>query len=151
MPSLTRSSSATARLANGGFIGALSAAGLAIVAAAILAGRPGVLSAAGAAGLVIIYFGAGQLVERFALRMADATGMTITLLGYVVRVGLLGLLLWASMSIPAIRETMVADWVATGAIAGVLGWLTGLLFAHSRSRVPVYDQPYEPPTGWEEQ
>lgn len=151
MPSQTRALPMTSRLAGGGLIGALGLAGAVTIVAAFVAGGAGVLSAVGAALLVIIYFGAGQLVERFALQLADATGLTITLFGYIVRVVLLGVLLWASMSTPAIRAAMIPTWVAAGAIAAVFGWLTGVLVRHARSRVAIYDRPYEAPQGWDEQ
>jgi len=134
----------------GGLLGAVLASILTVALAVPIAGRLGLISAAGAAALVIAYFGLGQLIAGHTLRRANRGGLVITMVGYLVRVVLLGVLLWLSLTQPGIRTGLSSSWAAAGAIAAVFGWLTGLLVVNARARVPIYDREYRPPEGWED-
>lgn len=116
----------------------------------VVDGTRGMISVAGAALLVLAYFVSGQIVERQALQMADATGMTITMAAYAVRIALVGVVLWFSMSNPAVSALLSSTWVAIGALTAVIAWLTGLMISHAKARVPIYDKPYQAPAGWDE-
>lgn len=118
--------------------------------AALVAGSSGLISVILAAGLVLAYFGSGQWVESHTLRLANANGMTITMASYALRVGLLGVILWWAMSNPTISGLLSPNWVAAGALTALVGWLSGLMIAHARSRIPIYDTPYEAPMGWDQ-
>ncbi len=150
MPAQTRARTGSSRLAALAGLACLGASAVMIVAGALFDGARGAISVAGASALVLAYFVSGQLIERQALQMADASGMTITMVSYAVRIGLVGSVLWLAMSTPAIAGALSSTWVAIGALVAVLGWLTGLMVGHARSRVPVYDQPYQAPAGWDE-
>ncbi len=123
--------------------------GLSVVTATIVDQRRGLASASAGVVLVLAYFWTGQVVERSAMRLANSQGMVLIMSGYLVRVVLLGFLLsWALSS--ATPASLVSQlWVGAGAFAAVIGWLSGLIVVHSRMRIPIYDQPYVAPKGWD--
>lgn len=127
------------RLFVGGLVGWNAALVVAAVAGAVLAGATGLLSALVGAALALAYYAIGQGVQ---MQYADAPPRTIraaSLASYVIRVSLLGLLLWASLSWPAIMDALDARGLFAGIVSGVLGWLVGLVVAFRRLRVPTYD------------
>lgn len=121
------------------------------VLATVLDQMRGLISVTAMAALVLGYFVAGLVVERFAMRYPDGTGMTITLASYAVRVALLGVILWWAMATPAIIAQLSPGWLAAGAIGALLAWTGGLMFWHARARIPIYDRPYEAPQGWDDE
>ncbi|HET7724923.1 MAG TPA: hypothetical protein VFK68_09810 [Propionibacteriaceae bacterium] len=128
------------RLFVGGLVGWNGALVVAAVVGALLAGVTGLLSALVGAALALAYYAIGQGVQ---MQYADAPPRTIraaSIASYVVRVSLLGLLLWASLSWPAIMAALDARGLFAGIVAGVLGWLVGLVVAFRRLRVPTYDR-----------
>ncbi len=136
-------------LGRGAQLVSLGASIVCAVPATLLDGGRGLLSVAVAAGLVVAYFVSGQLVEGAALQMADRNGMTLMLASYAGRVGLVGLILWWAMSTPLVSGALSSTWVALGSLVALVGWLTGLVIWHSRARIPIYDRPYEAPSGWD--
>ena len=142
----------TTRLADparGAFVVGVGASLLCATAGLLLGGLQGLTSSVLASILVLVFFISGQLVEGVALRMADGTGLTLTLVSYAARVGLFGLILWLAASTPAISGQWSRTWFAAGALTALIGWLTGLVVADSRARVPVYDRSYQAPEGWD--
>lgn len=119
--------------------------------AAVVDQTRGLLSVLAMALLVLAYFAAGWAVERVALRYPDSTGMTITLASYAVRVALLGVILWWTMSTPSLVAQLSPVWLAVGAVGALLAWTSGLMWWHSRARIPIYDRPYEAPEGWDDE
>lgn len=131
------------------FVAVASVVSIAAVVATVLDQTRGLFSVLAAGGLVLAYFATGLLVERFAMQYPDATGMTITMASYAIRVALLGVVLWWGMSTPTVAGQLSSGWVAVGAVGALLAWTSGLMWWHSRSRIAVYDQPYEAPEGWD--
>jgi hypothetical protein len=121
-----------------------------LVLAMILGGLPQL----GSAGLIIItvalYFVIGQVVERLALGLADYSGLMWVLLGYVVRVGILGALLYWWLGHPESSAWVDKTWFFIGGAAAVMGWLGGLMWAQLKSRQQVYDKEYVAPKDWQE-
>lgn len=115
----------------------------------VFGGVSGAVSALAAAMLVVVFFLSGQVVESLTLRMADWNGLTITVAFFVLRVALFGAALWAAASNPAIADAWSNTWFAAGALAALIGWQTGLVIAHARIRVPIYDHGYQSPQGWD--
>lgn len=124
---------------------------LAAVAATFFDQTRGLISVLASATLVLAYFVGGLLTERIALQYPDSTGITITLASYAVRVGLLGVILWWAMSTPLLSDRLIPLWVAVGALGALLAWTSGLMWWHSRARIPIYDRPYEAPAGWDDE
>lgn len=128
------------RLFVGGLVGWNAALVIAAVVGALLAGATGLLSALVGAALALAYYAIGQGVQ---MQYADAPPRTIraaSITSYVVRVSLLGLLLWASISWPGIVAALDARGLFAGIVSGVLGWLVGLVVAFRRLRVPTFDE-----------
>ena len=93
----------TTRLADparGAFVVGVGASLLCATAGLLLGGLQGLTSSVLASILVLVFFISGQLVEGVALRMADGTVLTLTLVSYAARVGLFGLILWLAASTP---------------------------------------------------
>lgn len=128
----------------------LAATVLCAVVAGILDQSRGLLSVAAAASLVLAYFISGMLAERIAMQRTDGSGMLIVMASYALRVGALGVALWWSMSTPAVAERLNSTWVAVGGLTALATWLAGLVIGHARSRIPIYDRPYEAPEGWDQ-
>lgn len=150
MAASTRTIFGLNQLAWRAFLVSLATTALTAVAGTIFDQTRGLLSVVAAAVLILGYFISGAAVEAIALRMADGNGMGLTLISYAVRVAVLGGILWWAMSTPAVSALFANSWVAAGALASLFGWLTGLLIAHSRARVAIYDRPYEAPQGWDQ-
>lgn len=134
---------------SGAVIGCLITAGTCTVPATILAQTRGLFGVLGALALVLVYFWSGQAIERRAMRSANAQGMMMTMVGYLARVTLVGVALWWASGSAAVSSFLSLGWLAVGALAAVVGWLAGLVIAHSRSRIAVYDRPYIAPEGWD--
>jgi len=137
-------------LARGGLLVGAGASALCAAIGLIFGGVSGSVSALAAAMLVLVFFLTGQIVEGLTLRMADWNGLTITVACFVLRVGLFGAALWAAASTPAITQAWSNVWFAAGALACLIGWQAGLVMAHARVRVPVYDRGYQAPAGWDQ-
>lgn len=135
--------------ARGALVVGIGATLLCATTGLMLGGLRGSASSLLASILVLAFFVSGQIVESRALRMTDATGLTLTLASYAARVGLFGLALWLAASTPAIAGRWSNTWVAAGALTTLIGWLTGLVVADSRARVPIYDRGYRAPEGWD--
>lgn len=116
-------------------------AALAVVAtlAALLDGPEALSTVVGTGALVVGFFVAGQLVEINALWMADARGLLIALGSFVVRVTVLGVLLWLVIVKPVWVEQISTTWFVISGCVAVAGWLAGILISNVRSRIPAYD------------
>ena len=130
-------------------LASLGAGSLCAIVATFVDQTRGLHSVLAAAGLVVAYFTSGQLLERIAMQLANSQGMILLMSGYLVRVGLIGLALWWAISSQLVATRFSSLWVGAGALSAVAGWLAGLIIAHSRTRIPVYDRPYVAPRGWD--
>jgi hypothetical protein len=137
------------RLFVGGLVGWHGGLVLSAVAGIILSGGVGLLSGLIGAALAVAYYAIGQGVQ---MQYADASPQTLraaSIASYVVRVSLLGGLLWASIVWPTITSALDARGLFAGIVLGVLGWLAGLVVAFRKLRIPTFDEPdpvrYDPP------
>ena len=137
------------RLFVGGLVGWHGGLALAAITGVVIGGTIGLLSALIGAALAVAYYAIGQGVQ---MQYADAPPRTLraaSVASYVVRVSLLGGLLWASIVWPTITSALDARGLFAGIVLGVLGWLSGLLVAFRRLRVPTFDEAdpvrYDPP------
>jgi hypothetical protein len=137
------------RLFVGGLLGWHGGLALAAIVGILLSGGIGLVSALIGAALAVLYYAIGQAVQ---IQYADASPRTIrtaSLASYVVRVSLLGALLYASTTWPALMAALDTRGLFAGVVLGVVGWLTGLVLMSRTLRVPVFDPPdparYDPP------
>ena len=137
------------RLFVGGLVGWHGGLALAAITGIVIGGTVGLLSALIGAALAVAYYAIGQGVQ---MQYADAPPRTLraaSLVSYVVRVSLLGGLLWASIVWPTIMAALDARGLFAGIVLGVLGWLAGLVVVFRKLRVPTFDEPdpvrYDPP------
>lgn len=121
----------------GAHVSALTCVGIFLVTD----GLPGLISAALAAALVILFYTVGQWVQ---IRVADAPARTIfraSVLSYIVRVTALGGLLFIYLANSGGSIQLLAMPLIVTAIATVVGWLTGEILVFSRLRIPNFDEP----------
>ena len=137
------------RLFVGGLIGWHGGLALAAIAGIIMSGAVGLFSSLIGAALAVVFYAIGQGVQ---MQYADAPPRTLraaSIVSYVVRVSLLGGLLYAALSWPAVMAALDTRGLFVGVVLGVVGWLTGLVVTSRKERVPVFDAPdparYDPP------
>lgn len=129
------------RLFTGGLIGWQGGLVVSAVTGVVIDGVVGLLSALIGAGLALAYYAIGQGVQ---MQYADASPQTLrtaSVTSYVLRVSILGALLWASIVWPFVMQALDAPALFAGILLGVLGWLVGLVVAFRKLRVPTFDEP----------
>ena len=99
-----------------------------------LAGLSGVLVAA---GLVILFFASGHLVQIKALQRAGDGGMTMELISFVVRIALFAVALYYIVRWGMPSERLTKLGLGAGTIAAILGWQLGVVLASRKSRLPI--------------
>lgn len=102
-------------------------------------GPAGALSGAIAALAVLAFFGLGQLVQILVADASPQVVMAAALGSYAFRVGLPAIALIAIGNNPERLAGMDRVSVAVAAIAVVIAWLAGEIWAFSRLRIPVFD------------
>ena len=129
------------RLFVGGLIGWHGGLVLSAVVGAVLHGVAGLLSGVIGAALAVAYYAIGQCVQMQYADASPQTLRTVSVDSYVVRVSILGALLWASIVWPGVMALLDTRALFAGIVLGVLGWLTGLVIAFRTLRVPTFDEP----------
>jgi predicted permease len=129
----------------GGAIGGLGATVLCLAGFALGYGRPGLLSAALAAAMVLFFYGLGQYVMVLFADAGARTLLTVSLCSYTTRVVALGLVLLLYERYHQTWPTLVPMVIFVTTIAVVAGWLIVEVFVFSRLRIGVYDTAYVPP------
>jgi hypothetical protein len=130
-----------AQLLVGGLVGWHAGLAAAVVVGILLGGTVGMLSALIGAALTLVYYAIGQGVQ---IQYADAEPRMLraaSVWSYMVRVGVLGALLWGALQWPSVLASLDARALFTGIVLGVLGWLTGLILRFRKLRIPVFDEP----------
>lgn len=113
---------------------------VALVVAGTLRGGPGVVGAALAALVVLLFFSASLLVMRAVARSAPASVLAAALLTYVTKVGLLGLFLL----LVGDATWLSGDAFALTTVACAVVWLGSEVRSFSRLRVLVAPDAEEP-------
>lgn len=129
-----------------GLVGGGAATLVCLVIFAVVAGIPGLASAALGAAMVLFFYTVGQLVM---VRFADAgarTLMAVSMASYTGRVVSLGLVLLIYAKHRADWPSLMPMAVFVTIIAVVAGWLAVEVYVFSKLRIDVYDTPYEPPS-----
>jgi len=127
------------RLFVGGLLGWHGGLALAAIAGIIISGMVGLFSSLIGAALAVAYYAIGQGVQ---MQYADAPPKTLraaSIVSYVVRVTLLGALLYTSTTWPALMAALDTCGLFAGVVLGVVGWLTGLVIMFRKLRIPAFD------------
>lgn len=128
------------RLFAGGLLGWHGGLVLSAVVGILLSGGVGLLSGLIGAALSVAYYAIGQGVQMQYADASPQTLRTVSVASYVVRVSLLGALLWASIVWPSVINALDTRALFAGIVLGVIGWLIGLVLAFRKLRVPTFDQ-----------
>lgn len=124
----------------GGHVAALVAVGLFWARGGVAAGA----SAAVAAAATLAFYTIGLAVQ---VAVADAPAkrvLVVTLASYGFRVGVLGLVLGATLAAGERVPWLDPTAVVVTTVAVVVGWLTLEVWTYTRLRIPVYDPPDAP-------
>ncbi|EPH02679.1 hypothetical protein HMPREF1531_01990 [Propionibacterium sp. oral taxon 192 str. F0372] len=117
----------------------------------IVAGTETAVSVLVGGAAVLAFFASGVLVQRLCMAMGDARGLLLNVAGYLLRLCVLWAVGTALATHPIIGQNASPTLLGVGALVGVSGWVAGMLFGHSREKIPVYDPQYTAPKpkGWE--
>lgn len=137
------------RSANRREIGMLVRAGvgcnLAIAAATLVLLVVGDTTDAGSAlvagAVTLLFFASGQAVQLIAADVGGPLGLGVAVMSFVVRAGLLALALVLASDVPGLQSRLSALGIVGGTLAGVAGWVGGLIWAELRGRNRIYDLP----------
>jgi hypothetical protein len=137
-------------LMGAGVVGSHLFLAVAVIVAGLLGGRGAMLSALLAGLTVSVVVILGQYLQLLLVQRATVAAMMTTLLGFSIRAvalaGALGLWLSSAKKYPAL-----VPWaIVTGCVVVTVGWIVGVLYRYARLHVPIYDQPYEPPSSPED-
>lgn len=129
------------RLFVGGLIGWHFGLVLAAIIGALIGAVSGFVSGLLGAGLALFFYAVGQVVQIVFAEAPVRMLRTASITSYVVRVTLLGVLLYATIASPELLSGLDVRGLFVGIVLGVLGWLTGLVITHHNLRIPIYDLP----------
>lgn len=133
------------RLLVGGLVGSHLAAIVVVGIVLIVRGAPSAAVAAIAAVVVIAFYTIGHGVQVVLAESSPRLVLVASLTSYLLRVGVLGLLLVAAMRMPQLEPVLDRGALFAGAVVTLLGWLAAEITVFSRLRIPVYDTEYVPP------
>jgi len=125
-----------ARTEGAAFMVTVAVAGGVAITGALTDGAAAARSVGFGAGLVVMFFALGALIQAWALRWLETMGFLVMITGYGARIGLLGLT--ASLMVNAAWLPNLT-WFAIGIVAGTVAWLAGMVIGHVTGRWPVYD------------
>lgn len=138
-----------AQLLVGGLVGWHGGLAVAVLLGIWLGGARGLFSALIGAGLALAYYAIGQGIQVQYADAAPTVLRSASMWSYVVRVAILGGLLWAVLQWPAALAAMDTRGLFAGVVLGVIGWLVGLVVRFRSLRIPAYDESettqYDPP------
>ncbi|SIO88327.1 hypothetical protein [Nocardiopsis sp. JB363] len=123
-----------ARILRGAALPSAACGALAIAISALLAGTAGALGSALAVVIVIACFGLGQWAVILVTRRNKDLFLAANLIGFVVKMGLLGILLVTLGGSPLIADLSSNAFVYS-ALAVVLSWLGGQTWAISQAKI----------------
>ncbi|WP_017580862.1 hypothetical protein [Nocardiopsis valliformis] len=132
-----------ARILRGAALPSAACGVLAIAVSALFAGAAGALSSALAAVIVLACFGLGQWAVILVTRRNKDLFLAANLLGFVVKMALLGVLLVTLGNSPLMADLSRNAFVYS-ALAVVLVWLGGQTLATSKAKIP-HVEPDESP------
>lgn len=130
----------------GGAVGGHIAAVVAVGALFVTGGAHSAVSAAVGAAVALLFYIVGLAVQVGVADSSPERVLFASLLSFGSRAGLLGVLVIAVGSQPALAARLEATPLVIGVIAVVIGWLAAEIRVFSRLRIPVFDPPADPPS-----
>jgi hypothetical protein len=91
-----------------------------------------------------------QFVGLSVMRRPGRVGMILTAAGYFVRLGGLGVLLWAQTRFEFVTPGVQTTWVFIAGVTMVVAWLAGVFISARRVAPWLETQGYEPRADWGE-
>lgn len=134
------------KLLYGGLVGGVAAALLCLIGFGLANGIRGLVSAGLAAALVLFFYGFGQFVMVLFADAGARTLMLVSMVSYVSRVALLGLVLAAYNGNRDSWPSLVPMAIFLTTVAVVVGWLAVEVYVFSRLRITSYDTDDQAPT-----
>lgn len=123
-----------ARILRGAALPSAACGVLAIAVSALFAGAAGALSSALAAAIVLACFGLGQWAVMAVTRRNQDLFLAANVLGFVVKMALLGVLLVTLGNSPLMAD-LSNNSFAFSALAVVMVWLGGQTWATSQAKI----------------
>ncbi|AFR08677.1 MULTISPECIES: hypothetical protein [Nocardiopsis] len=123
-----------ARILRGAALPSAACGVLAIAVSALFAGMAGALGSALAVVIILACFGLGQWAVMMVTRRNKDLFLAANMLGFVVKMALLGILLVTLGRSPLIADLSSNSFVYS-ALAVVLVWLGGQTWATSRAKI----------------
>lgn len=129
----------------GGVIGAHIALVPAAVACAVIDAVPGLVSCLVLWALTVVFLATGQWIQLIAVAIGGSPGLGMVLTSFVGRVALLAGVLGALATRPSVVHDASPAGVVVGTLAGIIGWVAGLVWVDARGRELLYDPPPHQP------
>ena len=131
----------TLSLTKGALVGSLIAV-IPTLAVAVVWGKSGAFATVALTyALLLTFFLSGQLLDSIAMRFADFRGLSLIFSAWALRFLALGSALWFFLYSPDHLSWLDHSWLFFSAIIIVTGWIAGLVLAHSKQRMLIYDEP----------
>jgi ATP synthase protein I len=130
---------AAAAMLRGALVPTLAVALVSVVVFGLVGGSEGLLGALIGAGLVLVFFGVGQLVLGRAMGRDPAIVLFVAMTLYTAKIILIGgtlLALDATGALDGVADDLA---LAVTTIVCALAWSVGQIVGATRARVPLYD------------
>lgn len=134
------------KLLLGGAVGGVVASVACVIGFGIGYGSAGLISAAVAAALVLLFYGLGQYVMVLFADVGARLLLSVALFSYTTRVMLLGLALLIYQRNSEAWSFLEPMAVFLTTVGVVVGWLVVEVWVFTRLRVGVYDTEYVAPS-----
>lgn len=128
-----------AAMLRGAMIPTVAVGVLGVIVFALVSGSDGAVGALIGAGLVLLFFGIGQLVLGRAIGKEPVIVLFVAMTLYTVKILLIGgslLLLDATGTLDGVADKLA---LAVTTIACALAWSVGQILGATRARIPLYD------------
>ncbi|HEU4945934.1 MAG TPA: hypothetical protein VFT31_02165 [Kribbella sp.] len=123
----------------GALIAALVIGVNAAAVATVAAGIEGLWGALLGLLMVIVFSGLGLLALHAARRTSPTTQLAVAMGSYTGRIAVFGGLLALALSSESLADNVNLTALGVTALAVVMGWLAGEIWAWSHLRIPIYD------------
>jgi ATP synthase protein I len=106
---------------------------------AVAAGLKGLWGALLGLLMVIVFSGAGLLALHLSRRTTPTMQLAVAMASYTGRVAIFGVLLAIALSSDSLDRNVNLTALGISALAVVMGWMAGEIWAWSHLRIPIYD------------
>jgi ATP synthase protein I len=89
--------------------------------------------------MVIIFSGAGLLALHLSRRTSPTMQLALAMASYTGRIAVFGGMLAIALNSDSLAENVNLTALGISAVAVVMGWMAGEIWAWSHLRVPIYD------------